>query len=137
MGLVELVCDVLVSCDTLSWGSTSPSCTGQKLHVVRETSQYKSISSLRKPDARRFETHLAVDATSYRERGKHAAVNETPGTVTKLIGILEDTSRCDYITTLARYKFEHDKAIVGAPIAWCSRGRWAQLPRRDRRAKTT
>lgn len=80
---------------------------------------------------------MAVDATSYRERGKQAAVNETPGTVTKLTGILEETSRCDYEEALVRYGFVRDKAVVCAPIVWCSRGRWAQLPRPDRRAKTT
>lgn len=80
---------------------------------------------------------MAVDATSYRESGKHAAVSETPGTVTKLIGILEETSRCDYMDALVGYKFVRDKAVVGAPIVWCSRGRWVQLPHPDRRAKTT
>lgn len=46
----------------LSPGCVSPSSTGQKLHVDRLTSQYKSISNLRKPLASRLEKHFAAAA---------------------------------------------------------------------------
>jgi hypothetical protein len=33
-------------------------------------------------------------------RGKHAAVKDTPGTVTKLIGIVDDRSRWDCVRSV-------------------------------------
>lgn len=64
LALVKRVCEVVESCVKLSCGSTSPSWTGQKLHDVRLTSQYRSTSNLRKPAASRFETHLVAEALS-------------------------------------------------------------------------
>jgi hypothetical protein len=40
---------------------------------------------------------LVADAVSYLLKGKHADVNDTPGTVTKFIGMAEDKSLCDYV----------------------------------------
>lgn len=54
--------DSVLSCVELSPECVSPSSTGQKLHVDRLTSQYKSISNLRKPLASKLEKHFAAAA---------------------------------------------------------------------------
>ena len=69
--------------------------TGQKDHVLLPSSQYKSISNLRKPTASRLDKQSPEESSSYFSRGKQAAVKETPGLVTKLIGILNPNSLND------------------------------------------
>jgi hypothetical protein len=69
--------------------------TGQKLHTCRVSSQYRSTSNLRKPLANRFERQSAELSSSYRRKGKQAAVRDAPGAVTKLIGTFNPRSLCD------------------------------------------
>lgn len=56
--------------------------TGQKDQTVLPSSQYKSISNRRNPEARRFEKQSPELSSSYRRFGKHAAEKDTPGVVT-------------------------------------------------------
>jgi hypothetical protein len=69
--------------------------TGQKLHIWRPSSQYKSSTSLWKPAARRFEMQLTASPSSYLWWLKQAADRDTPGWVTKLIGMGSEISRWD------------------------------------------
>lgn len=66
--------------------------TGQKLHSCRLSSQNKSISNLRNPSTNRLDKQSAELSSSYLENGKQAAVRETAGFVTKLIGICQPRS---------------------------------------------
>lgn len=67
--------------------------TGQKLHVLLSTDQYRSSTSRRYPTARRLEMHLAASSRSYKPAPKQAEESDTEGLVTKLIGIWPATSR--------------------------------------------
>ncbi len=66
---------------------------GQKLQTFLPSSQYKSISNLRKPTARRLERQFPDSSSSYRRLGKQIDEKETPGVVTKLMGTLIPRSR--------------------------------------------
>jgi hypothetical protein len=63
-------------------GTEDGICTGQKDQTFLPSSQYKSISNLRNPEARRFDKQSAELSSSYRRNGKHAALKDTPGVVT-------------------------------------------------------
>lgn len=67
--------------------------TGQKLHALRSTDQYRSSTSRRYPTARILEMHLAPSFRSYKPAPKQAEESDTEGLVTKLIGIWPATSR--------------------------------------------
>lgn len=71
--------------------------TGQKLHVLPSTDQYRSSTSRRYPTARRLEMHLAASFRSYRPAPKQAEESDTEGLVTKLMGIWPATSRSLYM----------------------------------------
>lgn len=57
-------------------------CTGQKLHISRAESQYKSNTSHRKPVASKLLMHFAAACSSNLLCAKHAAVTDTPADVT-------------------------------------------------------
>lgn len=69
--------------------------TGQRVHDLLTIFQYKSTSQRPKPAASRLLIHFAAALTSYRLFIKQAVVKDTPGRVTKLMGMFAVTSRCD------------------------------------------
>jgi len=96
----------------------------------RSYSQYKSISSLRKPIASKFDKQSPELSSSYLRNGKQAAVKETPGLVTKLTGTLNESSRCDYRCGSVRAVL--DELSANSPKRQLCKEALAQLPRREK-----
>ena len=82
--------------DILSPGKDAGTAIGHKLHNCRSSFQNTSSSNRRKPTASKLERHKAASSSSNLRLEKQAAEIDTPGTVTKLIGMVTLRSRCDY-----------------------------------------
>jgi hypothetical protein len=100
-GVLGVELRVVVVDDGSALGIEIGIATGQKDHTLLPSSQYKSISNLRKPTASKFDKQSPESSSSYLRCGKQAAVNETPGPVTKLIGILKPSSLKDLETSIS------------------------------------